>query len=260
VTRVVFAVAIGVLLSSWTGRLLADDASCASAYEQGQMLRRRGRLVEAQRSFVTCSQSLCPAQMRSDCGDWLREVEQSTPSVAFEVRDRSGKDRLDVRVLADGAVLAEGLDGRALALDPGVHALRYELPRGGALEERLVVREGEKDRRVSVRFPEGSPAAPSPSPSPQSPSRPVMAYVLGAVGVVALGSFVSFGVSGYTRANDLAARCAPRCTESEARSVHTRYAIADVSLGIAVVSLGAALWLFLSAPAGRAPARAAQQR
>jgi hypothetical protein len=117
---------------------------------------------------------------------------------------------------------------------------------------------GEKNRVLRVTFeadaPTPSPRAPPPAPAPPSPDRPipVVAYVLGGVSVAALGSFAYFAIKGKIEQTDLESRCAPRCRQDEADSMRTKYLVADVSLGVAVLSLGVATVVVLTRPKARA--------
>jgi hypothetical protein len=74
-------------------------------------------------------------------------------------------------------------------------------------------------------------------------------WVLAGVGVVALGSFGYFGISGHARASDLKDGCGQTktCDPADVDSARSKYLVADVSLGIGVVALGAAaaVWLLM---------------
>ena len=88
--------------------------------------RRTGKLIAAQAELITCSQSSCPAAATVDCVQWLREVEQSLPSVVLSARDAGGHEVANLRVLLDGSPLAEAESGRAIPVDPGAHTFRFE--------------------------------------------------------------------------------------------------------------------------------------
>ena len=119
--------AIGLALV-WSPRAYADDKQlCVSAYEETQSLRKEGQLRKARERVLTCVQESCPAVVRKDCAQWLPEIEASIPTIVFEVRGPSGGETSDVRVFFDGQLLAERLDGKAIAVEPGEHTFRYEL-------------------------------------------------------------------------------------------------------------------------------------
>ena len=75
---------------------------------------------------------------------------------------------------------------------------------------------------------------------------PASVYILGGLGIVALGSFGYFGVTAIRQRDDLESDCAPGCSQDDKDSVDRKLLIADISLGVAVLSLGAATWIALS--------------
>src|SRR5262249_8758679 len=80
-----------------------------------------------------------------------------------------------------------------------------------------------------------------------------LAYVLSGVGVLGLGAFTFFAITGKNEKDRLRDSCAPMCTNAEVNPVRARYIAADVSLGVSLVALGVAAYLFLAAE--RAPAK-----
>ncbi|WP_437786782.1 hypothetical protein [Sorangium sp. So ce1097] len=255
--------------------------ACAAAYERAQGLRRDGRLLDAREALIACSQPACPPAAVADCGPWLAEVEQSLPSVVVAAKDADGRERLDVRVLVDGRLLAATLDGKALPVDPGLRTFRFEPATGQAVEERVLIREGEKNRAITVtlgapaagapaaRRPLASPplatpaAAPLATPAaplatPAEPSIPPLAWVAGGVGVAGLAVFAVAGALSLDAEADLRATCAPRCAADDVRAIRVQHAAADIGLGVGVVALGTAAWLYLTRPAAaRSPQPAA---
>ncbi|WP_437693786.1 hypothetical protein [Sorangium sp. So ce176] len=276
--RTALALSLGAALAlSGAGAHAAPSKrACAAAYERAQGLRRDGRLLEAREALITCSQPTCPAAAVADCGPWLAEVEQSLPSVVIAARDADGRERLDVRVLVDGRLLAATLDGKALPVDPGPRTFRFEPATGPAVEERVLIREGEKNRAITVTLgapAAGAPAAPrplapsaapppsspaaaplaSPAAPPAEPSIPPLAWAAGGVGVAGLAVFAVAGALSLDAEADLRATCAPRCAADDVRAVRVQHAVADVGLGVGVVALGAAAWLYLTRPAAAPP-------
>jgi len=74
-------------------------------------------------------------------------------------------------------------------------------------------------------------------------------YVLAGVGAVGLLSFGVFGVLGYRDQHRLEQESGQSGVANDyalADSMHRKYMVADVSLGISLVSLGAATYLLLS--------------
>ncbi|WP_437627850.1 hypothetical protein [Sorangium sp. So ce1151] len=320
------SLAAALSLAGIDARAQPSKRACAAAYERAQGLRRDGKLIAAREALIACSQPTCPAAAVADCGPWLAEVEKSLPSVVIAARDAGGRERLDVRVFVDGRLLAAALDGKALPVDPGPHTFRYEPAGGPAVEERVLIREGEKNRAITVILgappggappsprpiaapaapgaprsaapsapppgapppaapppdappsaPPAAPAAPPPAtpppsapplaapsaPQPSAPSAPTaptaptavppLAWVAGGVGVAGLGVFAVVGALSLDAEAELRATCAPRCPGDDVRAIRVQHAVADVGLGVGVVALGAAAWLYLTRPAAATP-------
>jgi hypothetical protein len=116
-----------------------------------------------------------------------------------------------------------------------------EAPGLRPFEETVVVREGEKSRLI-VALLEDLPA-PAPVAAAPRPSR-VPVYVLGGVGVAAAASFAYFGISGLALRGQLAS-CRGSCSQSRVDQGNADWVGADVSLGVALGSLGLGTYLFL---------------
>jgi hypothetical protein len=240
------------------GPARADEvAACVKASESAQTLRDEGKYNLAREQLLVCTRDLCPGIVRRDCTQWLSEIDASMPSVVVSAKDGSGRDLVDVRVTVDGQPFAEKLDGKPLMVDPGKHTFRYEAAGAPPSEEDVVVHAGEKNRALNVRLggppqtPPGTPApappAPETSPTPSGAAGPpVAAYVLGGLGVVALGSFAFFGITGKSDVSDLRSSCSPNCQQRDVDHARTKLIIADISLGVGVVALGVATWMILA--------------
>lgn len=250
--RRLHAVAAVALLTAAAGEARAeapDRASCVEAYQSAQISMRRASLRAAREQLRVCLSESCATTLRADCAHWLDEVEARLPGVVLVCEGEDGRTRADVRVLVDGTPLVDRLDGRSVALDPGEHTFRFDLADGTSIEVRQVVSEGDKLQRVVARLaragrpevtaPAGAPAAATPRPVPWT------VYALGGVGVAAAGGFAWAGLAGLSGKDDLE-RCKPDCASSEISSVHTKFVVADVLLGVSVVALAAATYLYLT--------------
>jgi hypothetical protein len=246
----------------------ADEvAACVEAYDAAQVLRSAGSLVAARDKLLLCGRDTCPDVVQSSCTTWLDEVERSMPTVVFHVRGPTGDDAVDVTVWIDGDLWSKGFDGRAVAVDPGVHNLRFELG-DQSVETRVVIQEGVKNRLISVEFgkPKATDVEPAKAPGveptapvePVAPTRaaervtdragpPTLVYVLGGVGLVGISAFTAFGMSFDGQYEDLL-RCSPGCDPDDVDRASSTRTLAVVSGAIGVVSLGAATVLWLSAP------------
>ncbi len=218
-------------------------AQCIASYEQGQTLRHDGKLAEARKQLLLCMRDVCPPLFRKDCDQWLKEVEQTMPSIVVVAKGAKGEDLSDVTVSIDGEVVAQQLDGKDLQVDPGNHVIRFEHGELPPIEQSVLIRIGEKHRALTVRFKSGGATGESEEGAAAGKGTPVPAsvWVLGGIGVVALGSFAYFGTQGRSDVDGLQS-CKPYCEQSDVDSARTKLMVADVSLGIGVVSLGIAAY------------------
>jgi hypothetical protein len=230
-----------------------EKATCIEAYEQAQKLRQEGHMSDAKKKLMVCVREVCPPVLRRDCDQWLTDLNQVMPSIVIAAKGPQGSDVAEVKVMMDGHVLTEHLDGKAISLDPGMHSFRFVYGQLPPIEQQLLLREGEKNRAVAISFSSAGPEAAAQQPTAPAAStekhRPVPAsvYVLGGVGMLALGSFAYFGLQGRSAASDLDA-CKPNCLEADVDRARTKLIIADVSLGVSVISLGTAVYLLLTRP------------
>ena len=243
-----------------------DKEACASAHEQAQVSRKRGRLLEARAKLQLCAADACPALARQDCSVWLVEVDERVPTIVIAAKDTHGASTTAVRCTLDGETLVERLDAAPVSINPGAHTLKCEMDGVTPVEQALSVVEGEKARRVEVTFEPPHPPDPPPLPTasasatpsasiarpPPPPPRdvPILAYGLAGVAVVGLGVFTYFGLSGLSDENSLRGSCKPLCNPSDVSSITTKYHVADAALAIGVVAAGAAAWVYFSRPAG----------
>ncbi len=218
--------------------------ACIDAHATGQVARAHGRLLQARRDFNSCAVESCPQIIREDCAQFGAEVETALPSVVVAARSASGQDVAPVTVKVDASAEALPIDGRALLVDPGQHTFVVTGPNGSRASVTAFVRESEKSRIVEVRF---APATLVTGESPSAGMRRAispLAYVLGGVGLLAAGSFTYFALDGRSREHDLRS-CAPACDPAEVRGMRRSYLVSDVSLGVAVASLGLGAYLFV---------------
>ncbi len=71
---------------------------------------------------------------------------------------------------------------------------------------------------------------------------PWVVWPLGGLGLASVGAFAYFGLSGKAQENTLREKtgCAPFCTPAQTDPVQTKFLIANLSLGVGIVALGAA--------------------
>jgi hypothetical protein len=247
------AIASAIALVAPAAEALGVEA-CVRAAEQGQADRRQHALLQARERFLTCASAACPAVVRADCARWLEEVDALVPTIAVRATSSAGDD-LAAAIEIDGRAVGVPA-GSAVRVDPGAHVIVVRADGFERVERRVVLVEGEKGRTLSVSLSRVGERRERPAPPPpvnarggeeRSRSPSPIVWALGGVGVAALGSFAFFGLSGRADASDLRSGCNVNgtCTETQVDGVRTKYLVADVSLGIGVVALGAAAFLAL---------------
>jgi hypothetical protein len=269
-----------------------DDSAvqaCATAYEQAQVNRNAGRLQSAREELRSCVQDACPDFVRTDCTQWLTEVNAEIPSVIFAALGNDDKDLIDVKVTVDGEVVMESLDGRALDLDPGQHQLSFE-HKGKKVEQTLLVRQGEKNRvvRVEIKFEvdsdgdglldgaDGCPTEFGPLENNGCPvkkaaivesPRPNMmrigAYAGWGLGVAGFATFAIVGSMVEPASDDAKERCPKSdpdaCTDQEREDliagVENKSLIANIGVGVGIAGAigGTVLFILSMDDAAQAP-------
>ncbi len=255
-------VSLAIALAAFVPRPARADeaAACVTASDRGQVSRDEGRFRAAREEFLKCSRDVCPRLVRKDCAQWLEETAPRIPTVVLGAKDPDGHDVDGVSVKMDGAPLAPKLDGRAVSVDPGNHVFTFEAPGYASKDERVLLREREQGRALSVtltplsgRSPQRPPDRPSP---PKGGGPPLLTWILGGAGVGLLGAGTAVYVLGVVQRNDLEKECAPSCTDAQIDPVRTKNVV-GVALGAAGVSalVGAAVvWLVAPGSSDRAQA------
>jgi hypothetical protein len=246
------ALAAGVALAGWSPLAKADGDACLAAPVEGQQLQRAGKLVAARDRFASCARKTCPAEIVQDCTRWEQQVASAVPSVVLVARDAKGRDLVDVEVAIDGQA-AVAVGARAVELDPGSHRFVFHRQRGTDVEVNLLLREGERDRPVAATFdvPARRPARVEEPPTTSSRPVPVAAWIAGGVGVLGFASFATFGALGVR--DRASSGCDVGCSQSQKDHVDGELRAADISLGVSVIALGVATWLYLTRPTVMAP-------
>jgi hypothetical protein len=191
------------------------------------------------------------------------------PTVIFDVKDEKGRNLGAVVVTADGdQLVAPWLDGRAIAIDPGDHVFHFASEGFTAIQRRLVLREGEKDRREQIVLTQPPPVAPAaatvPPPTPPESAAPpqsagpsqqrAIGLIIGGVGAASLvvGSVV--GLVAKSTYDDALKFCpsGPQSCSSQgvagSATAHNQAAIATVAFVGGLAALAAGTTLYLTAP------------
>jgi F0F1-type ATP synthase membrane subunit c/vacuolar-type H+-ATPase subunit K len=151
-----------------------------------------------------------------------------------------------VKVFIDGKLATERLSGFALEIDPGLHKFRFESPPWPVIEREVLASEGVKDRPIDVEFAPPLPTAAQLAAAPEPP-RPFRLersdYVFGGIALAGIATLAYFGGTGIYDANQLESSCMSFCKNDEVNPVRTKLIIADIGMGVAILSLVIGMYL-----------------
>lgn len=269
--RVVLVATIGLLCECFSpaaSKATPDPrkAECIRAHAEAQRGMRAQRLLAARTHLEECADVACPPAIQTECAAWLQDVKRDIPAIVPLARFTDGTPADGVRVLLDGRGVDAARHGSAVAVDPGVHVLRIEVPGRPPVDRTLTLERGSGEHLVVVEFAAeerpsradtrvttsaaatvpGPPAAAAADAAVETRLAPTAApYVYGLLGLTAVSaaSFGWFALSGHQRQRDLESSCAPNCASADVASMRRDYLIADLSLGVGVAAFAASMWL-----------------
>jgi hypothetical protein len=257
------ALVAGVAPLAFPSSAHAGSKECIAAADEGQKLRDEGKLTTAREKFITCAAKACPNVIAKQCSQWLVDAEHDMPSLTFRALDDEGKETFAVKVVIDGVNVAQSIEARALSIDPGEHTIRFERADGKSIEEKVLVRPGEKNRMIELSFqPKAPPVVVTPKPVAPPPVDgapsegfhvPLLGWVGLGVGVAGGAMTAIFAISANGDESDLRSTCAPSCDPSKKSAIDTKVVLANVGLGIGVVGLGVAIVTTVLANTGSKP-------
>jgi hypothetical protein len=230
------------------------DQSIAAS-EEGQDLRRAGKVSAATARFATCSHESCPVPVRADCESRLQESERAQPTIRFVVEDARGNAAPDVVIRVDGSPLGSNQAGVAMPVDIGKHQFTFESRAAGRASTSLDLVAGVKGKEVVITLkPEPPPTAPDDTDRVLGfPRKPVLVGSLATAGVAVVAGSV-LGLIAGSSYSDAKKRCAAGtsgCEPGSAADAAMAGTLADVSTGafiVGAVALALAAWTFLTTP------------
>lgn len=216
-----------------------EDArtACVAAHLSAQRKRADGDLLGSRQQLVVCAADRCPSPVRKECASWFEEVTSSIPSLVVLVEGTDDDGPSVVHLTVDGEPVADPT--QPIPINPGQHRVRVEAPGYHPREKRVLVSVTQKLKRVHIALEQdkrdGRGWLRTPDPA---------VLVLGGVGLAGFAGLVGFGTSAR-RAERALRKCSPECSQNDVDSVKSKYAWANVSLGIGVVGVGTAAGLYL---------------
>jgi hypothetical protein len=266
--------AAALMLSAGVGQA-ASKKSCTEAWNNGSAALKESKLRAARTWMNKCAATSCPAVMSRECATLSTKLALDIPSIVPSIVER--KDLLHaVEVSMDGEVLANQIDGRAIDVDPGLHDFVFKSDSGAVVKEKLVIQQGQHNRPVPISF-EGV----LPEPQEQLAKAPEAAaadetallsqdveeaeptlslrgtrsrlWKAPTLGTYALAGLGALGVTGYylfaiwAIGDDrlLARNCSPDCKPESVDHIRRLFLMSRVSLGVGVLAIGGATYLYL---------------
>jgi len=128
----------------------ADRKACVVARKTAKDLEQSAHLRQAREALLACTKASCSALVRQECASRYTQLASDIPTIVPLVTDQTGAPRVDVAVRMDGELLISRLDGRALAVDPGLHEFTFSTDGGVVITQRLMIVQGQRNQPVTV--------------------------------------------------------------------------------------------------------------
>ena len=208
----------------------ADDAAhakCADAFDASQRLSQGGKLQEALEKLLVCAQPTCPAFLSRECTDDYERIKLNLPTVTLVANDAHGAPLAEVVVSVDGKrvppITSPVWRRRSIRAST---IFVFEHTGDAPVTLKVFIAEGAKNRRVVAEFGVTQPSSPPPATAPPAPDSkplaptthsgvPLATYVLGGIGVAALGTGVVVRLIAAAEYNSLAEDCRTTCTDAQ---------------------------------------------
>jgi hypothetical protein len=193
------SIALLLTLSSTARAAPPTVEQCLEASDLSLELETQEKLLATRDALRICASLGCPHEVRDECTRRIDLVEQNIPSVLCEVRDETGRVRLDALVTIDkGTPITASQD--VIELEPGTHTLTAQTPGGTPVTQSVTVKARDKNRRVRFLV-QGSARRRGFAP------RQAAALVTAGVGVASLATASVFAVIALNRKQDARTLC-----------------------------------------------------
>jgi hypothetical protein len=133
----------------------APQSICATSWIDAETRTNTGRLREAHDLLRTCARPAC-GPLYTLCAAKLEQLETEIPTVVPIVTNESGIPLVDVMFAADGELMASRLDGRGLAINPGLHTFSFSTSELGVFSSQtILIVQGQRNRPILVEMQKG---------------------------------------------------------------------------------------------------------
>jgi len=249
------------------GRSAAKNV-CVASYKAYSERMKSGQLIEAKEFLGKCARATCGPVVMKECTRLYASLDAGIPSVVPVVTDASGVPKPvaegKVEVKMDGASLTSKVDGKAILINPGEHEFTFSTDTGVFATQKLSIELGQQNRPVSASLQLPGEEADTPSRSGDlraarspdssggrlglggSAAQSWPMYALAGGAVLSLGTAALLTTWGRKDNSDLMNSCGMNCNPSSVHHIRMLYMTADVFLGVGVVALAGATWLYVS--------------
>lgn len=235
---------------------------------------KQGKFASA---WTTFKEALVVAQRdgRSERVDYAKKhlavVEPKLSKITIEVPNEANEPGLTVTL--DGAPLGAAAWGVGLPVDPGTHRISASAPNKTSFAQSVEIESGSTTLKIPKLADEKEAAAPRPidtdtekkpvsDEAPAGNGRRTAGFVLGGVGVVALGVGGYFGLRAFSKWGDRNDNCVGGCNSAAKTAgddAKTAAMISNIGIGVGVVAIGVGTYLVLSSKSSSEPS-ASQRR
>ena len=232
------------------------DPAPGTALNLGVCHEKQGQLASAWQRFKEAVSQLDPKDDRVGyANEQIAALKGRVPRLTVELAKDAPQG---ARIFRDDIELRSGSLGLPLPLDPGRHTVTVKAPGRRDRAYELTMAEGEKKKLVVDAGQRSAPTTKSPTPSrpPTTSDAPdrTLAYVVGGVGLAALGVSGVTGAMTLSRKNTVDDHCFDRrCDETGLDAVssgRTLSTVSTVAFAVGVAGTGVGLYLLLSAGGG----------
>jgi len=233
------------------------DPAVGTVFNIADCEEKLGRLATSWTLFQEVVQRL-PAtdDRRSIAEKRAQKLEPRVPKLTVHL---SHSERTDIIVKRDGVLLGNASLDTPLPVDPGDHTVVVEAPGTRPAEFHTTIAEGQRSA-LEVALGEAAPAGSNvitppktePTPAPGATGHSTAAYIVGGVGAAALVTGMVAGVLTLNKKSTVNSECVGKeCSQAgldAANAGKTLGVVTTVGLITGAVGIGAATYLFVSAP------------
>ena len=230
---------------------------------------KQGKFASA---WSTFKEALVVAQRdgRSERVDYAKKhlavVEPKLSKITIEVTKEANEPGLTVTL--DGAPLGAAAWGVGMPVDPGTHQVSASAPNKVTFEQRVEIENGSTTLKIlKLANAPGTAAGPRPvdtdtekkpvtDEAPAGNGKRTVGYVIGGVGIVALGVGSYFGVRAFSKWGERNDHCTPDCSpaaKSAGDDAKTAATISNIGIGLGLVGIGVGTYLVLTAKSASEP-------